>query len=62
MDQRTYNTLTALIFLIVAVVHLMRIIFGWPAQIGGLNIPLWASLLALFVSGGIAILGLRLNR
>jgi len=47
MDQKAYNTITAVLFLVIAVLHLLRIIVGWPAQIGGLDIPLWASWLAL---------------
>ncbi|MGC2415161.1 MAG: hypothetical protein WA459_20990 [Stellaceae bacterium] len=61
MDQKTYNTLTAVVFLIVALLHLLRIILGWPAQIGGLNIPIWASGLALIVTGGLAYFGFRQN-
>jgi hypothetical protein len=61
MDQRTYNIVTASLFLIVAVLHLLRIIFGWPARIGDLDIPLWASWLALIVTGGLAYCGLRLG-
>ncbi len=62
MDQRTYNTLTAVLFLVIGVLHLIRIIFGWPAQIGGLNIPIWVSWLALVVTGALAYFGFRLNR
>jgi len=62
MDQKTYNTITAVVFLVVALLHLLRIIFGWPAQIGDLSIPLWASWLALIVSGGLAYFGFRQNR
>ena len=61
MDQRTYNIVTAVVFLIVAALHLARVIFGWPARIGGLDIPLWASWLALIVSGGLAYFGFRLS-
>jgi hypothetical protein len=49
------------VFLIVAVLHLLRIIFGWPARIGGLDIPLWASWLALVVAGALAYFGFRLS-
>jgi len=62
MDQKTYNTITAVVFLVVALLHLLRIIFGWPAQIGDLSIPLWASWLALIVSAGLAYFGFRQNR
>ena len=61
LDQKAYNTITAALFLVIAVLHLLRIIFGWPAQIGGLDIPLWASWLALVVSGALAYFGFRQN-
>jgi len=54
MDQRTYNIVTATLFLIIAVLHLLRVILGWPARIDGLDIPLWASWLAILVTGGLA--------
>ena len=61
MDQRTYNIVTAALFLIMAVLHLLRVILGWPARIGGLDIPLWASWLALVVAGALAYFGFRLS-
>ena len=61
MDQRTYNIVTAALFLIIAVLHLLRVILGWPARIGGLDIPVWASWLALVVTGGLAYFGFRLS-
>ena len=61
MDQRTYNIVTAVLFLIVALLHLLRVIFGWPARIGGLDIPIWASWLAIVVAGGLVYCGFRLS-
>jgi hypothetical protein len=61
LDQKAYNTITAALFLVIAALHLLRIIFGWPAQIGGIDIPLWASWLALVVAGALAYVGFRLN-
>ena len=61
MEQKTYNTLTAALFAVVAALHLLRIIFGWSAQIGGLDIPLWASWLALAVTAALAYFGFRQN-
>jgi hypothetical protein len=60
VGQRTYNTVTAALFLIVAVLHLLRIIFGWTAEIGGLAIPMWVSWLGLVVAGALAYSGFRL--
>jgi hypothetical protein len=59
MEQKAYNTVTAVLFLVIAALHLLRIIFGWPARIGGLDIPLWASWLALVVTGALAYFGFR---
>jgi len=61
VDQRTYNLVTATLFLIIAVLHLLRVILGWPARIGGLDIPLWVSWLAILVAGGLAYCGFRLS-
>ena len=61
MDKRAYNTLTVALFLAAAVTHLLRIVFGWSAQIGGLDIPLWVSWLAVVVGGALAYWGLRQN-
>jgi hypothetical protein len=59
VNQRTYNAVTAVLFLIVALLHLLRIVFGWSAVIGGLAIPIWASWLALVVTGALAYFGFR---
>jgi TRAP-type C4-dicarboxylate transport system permease small subunit len=61
VDQKTYNTIAASLFLIVAAAHLLRIIFGWPVQIGGVGIPMWLSWLALVVTGALAYFGFRQN-
>src|SRR6266700_5480037 len=37
LNQKTYMTVTATLFLIMGIVHLLRIIFGWQAEIGGLK-------------------------
>jgi len=50
------------LFLIIAVLHLLRIVFGWPAQIGGWSIPVWVSWLALVATGMLAAVGFRQNR
>jgi hypothetical protein len=44
-----------------AVLHLLRIIFGWAAEIAGVGVPIWASWLALVVAGALAWFGFRQN-
>jgi hypothetical protein len=40
-------TVTATLFLVVAIMHLLRIILGWQVEIGGLSIPFWVSWLGV---------------
>ena len=55
-------TLTATLFLVVALVHLLRIIFGWSVEIGSLSIPFWVSWLGVLVAGALAFLGFTQKR
>jgi hypothetical protein len=57
LNRKTYMTVTAVLFLVVAVAHLLRIILGWHVEIGGLSIPFWVSWLAVLVAGALAYLG-----
>jgi len=61
MQQAAYNTITSVLFLVVALLHLLRIIFGWPAQIGDVSVPIWASWVAFVVAAALAYFGFRLN-
>ena len=55
-------TVTATLFLGVAIMHLLRIIFGWQVEIGGLSIPFWVSWLGVLVAGALAYLGFTQKR
>ena len=62
MNQKTYVTLTATLFLVVALMHLLRIIFGWSMEIGSLSIPFWVSWLGVLVAGALAYFGFTQRR
>jgi hypothetical protein len=55
-------TVTATLFLVVAIVHLLRIILGWQVEIGGLSIPFWVSWLGDLVAGALAYFGFSQKR
>jgi uncharacterized protein involved in cysteine biosynthesis len=61
-NQKTYVTLTATLFLVVALMHLLRIIFGWSVEIGSLSIPFWVSWLGILVAGALAYFGFTQRR
>ena len=62
LNRKTYMTVTATLFLVVAIIHLLRIIFGWSVEIGGLSIPFWVSWLGVLVAGALAYLGFTQRR
>ena len=61
MSQRTYNWVTATLFAIIALAHLLRAVFGWTAQIGAWTIPVWVSWPAVIIIGALAWFGFRLT-
>ena len=55
MKTKGYITASALIIAVVAVVHLLRFVQGWPVLLGTLVIPVWMSGFAVVLSAGIAV-------
>jgi hypothetical protein len=60
MSRRAYLLATAIIFSLVALLHLARIVFGWSAVIGAWSVPMWLSWIALVVTGALAYFGFSL--
>jgi len=60
MDQKTFSMLTGAIFAVVALLHALRIVMGWPIAIGAWNAPMWLSWIGLVVAGGLSYFGLSL--
>ncbi|MGH8119370.1 MAG: hypothetical protein ACRESK_02015 [Gammaproteobacteria bacterium] len=62
MTIKPYLIITAVIFVIVAVVHLLRLTYQWPVLIGNLNIPMWVSCAGLVVASVLFVWGFLLLR
>ena len=60
--MRLYASVTAAIFMLVAALHLMRVAFGWPANIGGYEIPLFVSSGGVIIAGSLAYWGFQAAR
>ena len=43
MNSRTFRKVSGAIFLLIAALHLCRLIWRWEALIGGWHVPLWFS-------------------
>jgi uncharacterized membrane protein len=62
MNEKTYLITTGFIFLIIALLHVLRLTLGWEAVIGGWNIPTWVSIVAFIVAAFLAYEGLKLSK
>ena len=54
MDKNKALTLAAVIFGLIALLHLLRSIFSWSARIANFDVPLWLSYIAVVVAGYLA--------
>ena len=48
---RTTLWINTAIFAIIGILHIARLILGWPANIAGLTISLWASVVFVVLAG-----------
>lgn len=62
MSQKTFSLVAGSIFLVVAVLHVLRLAAGWQVAVAGLTIPRWVSWIAVPIAGFLAFEGLRLSR
>jgi hypothetical protein len=59
---KSYIAISAIIFALVAVVHLVRIVQGWQVQLGDTGVAMSVSWVALIVSAALAVWGASLLR
>jgi hypothetical protein len=57
MSEKEYYRFSSLVFLIVAIAHAIRAFYGWDAIIGGVEIPVWYSWVAVVLAGYLAFRG-----
>jgi hypothetical protein len=60
MTERTFATVAAVIFALVALLHLLRLVMGWSVIIDSWTAPMWVSWVGLVVAGGLSYYGTRL--
>lgn len=54
MEQKTFNGVAGILFLLIAVLHGIRAVYGWPAAVNGWAVPVGASWVALVIAGYLA--------
>ena len=62
MKQKTYNQVTCTIFLIITILHILRLLFGWNANIAGWEVPMWLSVLGVAAGAFLAWSAYKLEK
>jgi hypothetical protein len=61
MRQKAFSLVVGLIFLLIAVMHVLRLALKWEVVLNGRPVPMWVSWLALVIAGFLAFEGLKLG-
>jgi hypothetical protein len=62
MSQKTFSLAAGLIFLLIAVMHGLRLALKWEAVVNGWSVPMWASAVAIVITAYLAFEGLKPGR
>lgn len=62
MQRSNYQTVSGLVFGIVALLQLFRAVRQLPVQVGMTTVPVWASWVAVIVAGGLCLWAFRTGR
>ena len=62
MSRKTFSLVVGLIFLLIAVMHGLRLALRWEAVVNGWSGPMWVSAVALIIAAYLAFDGLKLGR
>ncbi|PIV67073.1 MAG: hypothetical protein COZ31_01445 [Nitrospirae bacterium CG_4_10_14_3_um_filter_44_29] len=54
--MKPFTKIAIAVFSLVAVLHLLRVIFGWEVIVSGIIIPLWISVVGFIIAAGLAVL------
>ncbi len=60
MTEKTFATIAAAIFALVALLHLLRLVMGWSVVVDSWTVPMWVSWVGLVVAAGLSYCGVRL--
>jgi len=62
MSQHAFELIAAVVFLLIAIGHVFRVIFGIAVVVYSIPVPMWASGVAVVIMGYLAFEGFRLAR
>ena len=62
MSQKTFSLVATVVFLMVGLMHALRLFFGWHVELKGWIVPLWVSWVGLVIGLYLASEGISLIR
>ncbi len=62
MSQKAFSLVAGIVFLLIALGHLLRAVLGATFVVAGVAVPVWGSVLAVILVGYLAFEGFRLSR
>jgi len=62
MRQKTFSLVVGLIFLLIAVMHVLRLAFKWEVVLNGWSVPMCVSAIAIVITAYLAFESLKLSR
>ena len=62
MSHRIFSLTAGVIFLLIALGHVLRIVLGWSVIVQDFAVPMWASGLAVVIMGYLAYEGFRAGK
>ena len=60
--SKPFTMMGAVLFLAVALAHVLRLVYGWQVTIGDAFVPMWASGVAAVITAGLAFMLWRETR
>lgn len=57
--MRRYTLVSGLFLLLLTCVQLLRVVMRWPVRVAGIEVPVWASLIAALIGGALAVWAFR---
>lgn len=60
--MKPFTTIAVIVFAIICVVHILRLILGWDAEINHMVIPMWVSGIGALFAGLLAVMLWKENK
>ena len=60
--MKPFTTIAVIVFSLIALIHLLRLFFGWEVIVNGMILPIWISVPGFLIASGLALMLWRESR